>query len=256
MVRIASIDNISAQAFHLFPAEFPSEIVATSPTETFTAIQSGRADAALVPTACLPLLEGEVETLGAFGIACTGAVSSVRLYCRMPLEQILETGAPLYVSGKSQTSRRLLNVLCEMEYGKLPRLTRDPKEAVGCLYIGEDVFAVNANERDWPVMIDMGAWWHAVTDLPFVFAIWVARRGLAIEAKRNIIEWLNTNTLKAGSQKGRRLLARRGLSEIVSEAFAMEYYARIRPNLTPTDFDGMRFFLSLVEEQLQCHSSA
>lgn len=256
VMRIASIDNISAEAFGLLSPEFPADVVPMSPAKTFKAIESGRYDAALLPTACLPLLRREVEALGAFGIACTGPVSSVRLYCKKPLERILRSGAPLYVSAKSQTSRRLLSVLCEMEYGQSPTLTPDPSEAVGRLYIGEDVYTVNAEERSWPVAIDMGAWWCAKTGLPFVFAIWVARRDLSSENRENIIGWLRANVEQAESQKGRRLLGRKRLGAMTSRAFAMDYYTRIRARLTPADFDGMRYFLSLTEEQLQCGLSA
>ncbi len=256
MIRIASIDNISAQAFSLLPPKFPADVVGMSPAKTFKAIESGHFDAALLPTACLPLLHRQVEAVGAFGIACTGPVSSVRLYCKKPLKRILASGAPLYVSAKSRTSRRLLSVLCEMEYGQRPRLTRDPSEAAGRLYIGEDVFTASAEERSWPVAIDMGAWWYAKTGFPFVFAMWVARRELGCEARKNIHGWLRANTIRAESQEGRSLLSRRHLGALTSQAFSIDYYTRIRPRLTRADFDGMRYFLSLTEEQLQCGLSA
>lgn len=252
MIRIASIDNISAQAFGLLPPEFPADVVAMSPAKAFAAIESGPYDAALLPIACLPLLRREVEAVGAYGIACTGPVSSVRLYCKKPLEQVLRTGAPLYVSAKSQTSRRLLSVLCEMEYGQRPRLTRDPSKAAGRLYIGEDVFTVNAEKRSWPVTIDMGAWWYAKTGFPFVFAMWVTRRDLGCEARKNVLRWLRANIARAESEEGRCLLGRGCLSAMTSQAFALDYYTRIRARLTSADFDGMRHFLSLTEEQLQC----
>lgn len=255
MIRIASIDNISAQAFGLSAPEFPAVVDLMSPAETFTAMESGRYDAALLPTACLPLVGGEVETLGAFGIACTGPVSSVRFYCKKPLERILATREPVYVSGKSRTSRRLLDVLCQMKYGQRPRLTPDPSEAAGRLYIGEDAYTIDSEERSWPVAIDMGAWWYAETGLPFVFATWVARKGLSPDDRKNIIGWLRTNTLQAASRDGRRTLGSRRLSAMTSHAFAMNYYTRIRSRLTRTDFAGMRHFLALTQEHLQCSLS-
>jgi len=256
MIRIASIDNISAQAFRLHAPDFPAVVDLMSPAKTFRAIESGHYEAALLPTACLPSLRGKIETLGAFGIACTGPVSSVRLYCKKPLSQILSTRAPLFVSAKSKTSLRLLSVLCQMEYGQFPTLTPDPSQALGRLYIGEDAYTVSAEERAWPEVIDMGAWWHAKTGLPFVFATWVARIGLSPHDRNNLLGWLRTNTIQAESQTGRRALGSRHLSAMTSRAFAQSYYKRIRTRLTPIDFLAMRRFLALTQEYLPCSLSA
>lgn len=255
MLRIASVDNISARAYGLAPPPFPAEIAYMSPAKVCDAIESGQYDAALLPVASLSSIQRDVESIGAFGIACTGAVSSVLLCCKYPLARILRAQAPIYVSEKSRTSRELLIALCRAAYDRTPRLTAHPDEAAAKLYIGEDALEV-ARDSSWGGVVDMGDWWHKMTGLPFVFARWVVRRELTASSRTRIHGWLSANANKATTVEGRRLLAKQRHEALSTEEIAFAYYTRIRPGLTSDDLAGMTHFLKLIEEHEACRLTA
>jgi chorismate dehydratase len=81
----------------------------------------------------------------------------------------------------------LLQLLVRHRWGVTPRfatvraepadlsgLNRLPHDAV--LVIG-DAALMLADRREYPVRVDLGAAWREWTGLPFVFAVWAARRG-------------------------------------------------------------------------------
>lgn len=255
MLRIASVDNISARAYGLVPPSFPAELAFMTPANVYDALESGQYDAALLPVGSLPFVQRDIETIGAFGIACTGAVSSVLLCCEYPLAQILHTQAPIYVSEKSRTSRELLTVLCRDTYNCTPKLTTDPDKAVAKLYIGEDAL-IATRDSAWQEVVDMGEWWHEMTNLPFVFARWVVRQDLPTSSKEQIDRWLLASVDKATSPQGRRLLAEQRHATLRTKDSAIDYYTRIRTRLSCDDLAGMTQFLERIEEHAACRLTA
>ena len=249
MIRIAQIDNVSALAFRLAPPTFPTSILDASPTGVYDALSEGRCDAALLPVACLPGLSATVESIGAYGIACEGAVHSVALYAKYPLHRLLSERRPIYVTEKSQTSRRLLQYLCQRDYGCLPSLVSTPVSADACLWIGEDALDYLRDTARWPIRYDMSQWWFERMALPFVFARWVVRRDLDREHKDAIASWLESTTRVAATPGGRERLASVAGARMPSRAFALMYYERIRPRLTLRDLQGLNTFLAGSREE-------
>jgi chorismate dehydratase len=123
-------------------------------------------------------------------ISCDGPVHSVKLFSRVPLDRL--DGAGVLLSASSRTSVLLLELLCRHAWRVSPRfatvraepadlgaLAGFPHDAV--LVIGDAALMLASSGR-YPVEIDLGEAWHRWTGLPFVFAVWAARREAPLEA--------------------------------------------------------------------------
>ncbi len=117
-------------------------------------------------------------------ITSDGPVHSVVLYSRRPVHAL--DGATVLQSASSRTSVLLLDLLCRHRWRVRPRfatvraesndlaaLGEFPHEAV--LVIGDAALLLAAEQR-YPYRTDLGSAWKEWTGLPFVFAVWAARR--------------------------------------------------------------------------------
>jgi chorismate dehydratase len=117
-------------------------------------------------------------------ITCDGPVHSVVLFSKRPIQEL--SGCTVLVSASSRTSILLLELLCRHRWGIRPRfataraeapdldtLAALPHEAV--LVIGDAALHLSSRSL-YPVQVDLGEEWKTWTGLPFVFAVWAARR--------------------------------------------------------------------------------
>jgi len=125
-------------------------------------------------------------------ISCDGEVRSVMLFSTRPAEEL--AGAQVLVSRSSMTSVALLDLLFEHVWKAKPvfvpgdaeadDLQRDRSPVAARLVIGDAALMLRHHEhpvaaahgRAYPFVYDLGAEWKRWTGLPFVFAVWVARR--------------------------------------------------------------------------------
>ncbi len=125
-----------------------------------------------------PLVVVPVGLLG-----CDGSTLTVRLYSSRPLDRIGE----VYCDTDSHTSVVLMQILLKEQYGIEPRLIDyDARERVAenrpldwpqaMLLIGDKVVTDSPPAIRYPHQLDLGAAWAQLTGLPFVFALWQARR--------------------------------------------------------------------------------
>ncbi|MEM1447385.1 MAG: menaquinone biosynthesis protein [Planctomycetota bacterium] len=115
------------------------------------------------------------------GIACEGPTLTVRLFSRVPIEQL----TTIHADTDSHTSVLLLRVLLHDLYGLTPELihydTRAPQTASetffpgAMLLIGDTVVTRAPAATVYYYQLDLGAAWHDLTGKPFVFATWLAR---------------------------------------------------------------------------------
>ncbi|MER6328001.1 menaquinone biosynthesis protein [Streptomyces sp. NPDC014983] len=116
-------------------------------------------------------------------VGCDGPVMSCVIVSQVPLEQL--DGAKVALGSTSRTSVRLAQLLLAERYGVRPEYYTCPpdlslmmQEAEAAVLIGDA--ALRANLHDGPryglAVHDLGALWKEWTGLPFVFAVWAARR--------------------------------------------------------------------------------
>jgi chorismate dehydratase len=117
-------------------------------------------------------------------ISCDGPVRSVALFSKRPVHEL--EGATVLRTASSRTSVLLLELLCRHRWRVRPKfatvraesadlqaLAGFPHEAV--LVIGDAALVLGAR-HEYPYMTDLGLAWKEWTGLPFVFAVWAARR--------------------------------------------------------------------------------
>jgi chorismate dehydratase len=120
-------------------------------------------------------------------ITSDGPVHSVGLFSKRPIKKL--TGCTVLLSASSKTSVLLLELLCRHRWGIRPQfataraeapdltgLAALPHEAV--LVIGDAALHLSS-QSVYPVRVDLGEEWKNWTGLPFVFAVWAARRDTA-----------------------------------------------------------------------------
>ena len=255
MIRIVSIDNLSARTYRLCAPAFDHSLRFETPTRVHALLAAGHCDAALVPVAALPSLGRAVEPVGDFGIACTGAVRSVQLFSSHPLGSLLAAGAPVYATPKSRTSVALFELLCLRRFGAAPRFTSVYGEAAAHLLIGDAAFECAQRQGGNPNNIDLGAWWLSETGLPFVYARWVVSRGLDESHKARVLGWLESCAATAASDAGKIALVD-GLAMAPEDRLALQvYYRRLRAHLSVTDIAGQSHFLQLLEGYANVHAA-
>ncbi|MEQ8822564.1 MAG: menaquinone biosynthesis protein [Sumerlaeia bacterium] len=164
-----------------FPAD---NWVRATPRELAGLLANGEVDVATLPVFEALRNGGGPMLLSGAAIACDGPVRSVRLFSRVPFQDIRR----LLLDRSSLTSVHLARLLCAQHLRIAPEYITsetplgrdfDPAEA-GCdaaVVIGD---AALDREGTMPYELDFGAAWKELTGLPFVFAAWIVRPGAAI----------------------------------------------------------------------------
>ncbi len=176
------------------------DLVEMPPAELGRLARAGRIDAGLIPTADWFAVSKEYERLGPFGIAVSRRVESVLLLSERPLAAL--TGARIGVTEETSTSYRLLRLLAEARDGARPaayvRGARASADAY--LVIGDEALASTAAGPPAPFVIDLAEEWHAWQRLPFVFAVWVVRRGAPAAEKERLAALLDRSLSGAAGE--------------------------------------------------------
>jgi len=148
------------------------------PSRLADTLRSGELDVALIPSIEYFRNPG-YEIVSDAAIACRGPVWSVRLMSRVPAEEINR----LALDEGSRTSAAMARILLWEKYGLKPETvplaidqSTESAKADAVLLIGDRAMrpATGVYHEIW----DLGDRWCRWTELPFVFAMWVARPGL------------------------------------------------------------------------------
>ncbi|MFL5495573.1 MAG: menaquinone biosynthetic enzyme MqnA/MqnD family protein, partial [Gemmatimonadales bacterium] len=191
-------------------------------------------------------------------ITCDGPVHSVALFSRRPVEEL--DGRTVLLTASSRTSVLLLDLVSRHRWGVRPRyataraeaadlraLAGLPHEAV--LVIGDAALLLAAQEL-YPVRVDLGAEWKAWTGLPFVFAVWAARR----EAAPAAVQAVHRRLLESrawGLAHLDQLAADAARTTGVNEAVCREYLGDLDYALSYRHLAGLTdFFRRLAQEGL------
>ncbi|MEO8295878.1 MAG: menaquinone biosynthesis protein [Gemmatimonadota bacterium] len=172
----------------------PASVVSGTASELNDLLAAGELDVSVVSAVEYARDASLYHLLPDLAITCDGPVHSVKLFSRRPVSGL--DGKTVLRTASSRTSILLLELLCRHRWSIRPRfatvraeaadldaLNQFPHEAV--LVIGDAALMLAATDR-YPVQIDLGAEWKEWTGLPFVFAVWAARRD-ADQAKVQVI---------------------------------------------------------------------
>lgn len=137
----------------------------------------GKVDIGLIPVAVLPQLK-EKYIISDYCIGAEGKVASVILYSKVPLQEIKN----VLLDYQSKTSVLLVKVLAGNFWKIAPQwipakadYENDIEGSTAAVIIGDRTFEL---ENKYPYSYDLAEEWQKFTQLPFVFACWVANKKL------------------------------------------------------------------------------
>ena len=140
-------------------------------------LSSGQLDIALIPS--IEYLGDPAYTIVSDAcIGCRGPVLSVKLLSRRPMHEI----RTLALDAGSRASSILARVLLHERYGLRPHLESLAVGADVADCTADAVLLIGDRAIHWPSEAyveswDLGDQWYQWSELPFVFAMWVARAG-------------------------------------------------------------------------------
>jgi len=206
---------------------------------------AGRFDAATVPSIVLAR-QPECTIVSDACIACNGPVRSVKLFSRVPAGRIRH----LALDEGSRTSAALVQILLAERHGIRPRIELLPIGAAlgdcaadAMLLIGDRCMTFDAAEYEF--VWDLGAEWMQWTGEPFVFALWIARPGVAMNGLGELLSAARDRGVGRRAEIARRQAPAVGLPE-------SECLAYLRDNLTfhfgPRQQQGLERYFTLARK--------
>lgn len=195
-VGAVSYLNTKPLVYGLTPGSGPDhDLVFDLPSRLADRLAAGELDVALIPS--IEFFQNPSYTIISDAcIGCRGAVYSVKLFSRVPVAAI----KTLALDEGSRTSAALIQILLKERHGVSPELLplpigaaweESPADAI--LVIGDramhppksthlaprdDISRSEMSTMEFTEIWDLGDVWCRWAELPFVFAMWVARPGL------------------------------------------------------------------------------
>jgi chorismate dehydratase len=226
-----------------------ARVVEDVPSALSRRLDSGELDAALLPVAEAARGVGDGYLAG-HGIASEGKVGSVLLFLRRPLPEV----HTLLLDPASRTSAALARHLLA-EAGARPATRTGPSPGPDPAHAEEDAVLVIGDAalrhaRRWTGdVLDLGEAWTRATRLPFVYARWVARRGLDAEERRRLAARLDQAAdegLPARAALAREWAKARGEDPKAAEDYVLRC---VRYRIGPREEEALARFEAIVRAQ-------
>lgn len=148
------------------------------PSALLDDLQTGAVDIALCPVIDYQVSTTPLAVVPVGGIGCCGPTLTVRVFSRVPFEQV----STIAGDTDSHTSVTLARVIMKRRFDRDVSVapfdaSADAPAAETVLLIGDKVVAAGPPRDDYGYELDLGEAWYDLTGGPFVFAVWMARRG-------------------------------------------------------------------------------
>jgi len=179
---LGSVPYLNAKPLVRWFEEVPGSVsvVYDVPSRLPRLLEEGEVQAILV-SSIEALRRPDLSIADDVAICSEAEVLSVRLFSKNPIAEIRR----LALDASSMTSNALARIVLARRYGVEPEYSAEPpelssmlREHDAALLIGDKGMKAEAGEF---VTLDLGAEWRAMTDLPFVWALWVGEPELAGE---------------------------------------------------------------------------
>lgn len=210
-----------------------------SPAAIADRLRDGTIDVGLVPSIELAQIAG-LKVIPGIAIAATHEVRSVLLVSKVPVGEI----ASITLDENSRTSAALVRILLAERYGLEPALRHAAAdleamlaESDAALLIGDPALLV---PRDRYVVLDLAGEWLEMTGLPFVFAVWAVRQGVAAEGLTELLQ----ASLEVGLAELDAIVAETAIETGLPPSVLRDYYTRnLRFEMGPAEQAGLAEFL-------------
>ena len=174
---------------------FDAQLVDGVPTKLNKMMADGTLDISVVSAVEYARDSNRYLLLPDLAISCDGPVRSVMLFSKVPVKEL--GGKKVLVSKSSMTSVALLELLFAERWKVTPEFVPsnaeitdiarfNEEEHAARLVIGDAALLLGTRLTDnegpsYSFAYDLGEEWKAWTDLPFVFAVWVAQRNIVVD---------------------------------------------------------------------------
>ena len=177
-----------------------ADLVTGTPSELNDLLAAGELDVSVVSAVEYARNAPSYQLIPNLAISSDGPVRSVALFSKKRAHEL--GNCTILVSASSRTSVELLRLLSRDVWGIQPRLAEARAEAAdldavmalphdAILVIGDPALLLQARNA-YPFRYDLGEEWKKWTGLPFVFAVWAARREMhrddAVRIHHRLIE--------------------------------------------------------------------
>jgi chorismate dehydratase len=226
------------------------ELVPGTPGELNRLLATGEVDVAPCSSIEFARHASEYLVLPDLVIGSRGPVRSIILESTLPCERL--EGRTVAMPTASATSVVLLRLLLRLRWGVTPRevwfdqARQDPfaAGADAALFIGD--VALGRPHAGMAVRADLGEEWHALTGLPFAFAVWQARKEVAgaLPALRRLL--LESSDEALGDLPG--LAARHAGRYGMEPARLARYWEELSYDLDAPMLEGLTTFYRLAAE--------
>lgn len=171
---------------------FNGQLIDGVPTRLNRMMADGSLDISVVSTVEYARDSKRYLLLPDLAISCDGPVNSVMLFSKVSVKDL--GGRKVLVSRSSMTSVALLELLFAERWKVKPEFVPSDAEITDIARFGEEehdarlvigdaaLLLGSKTDRAYEHAYDLGEEWKAWTDLPFVFAVWVARRDILVDA--------------------------------------------------------------------------
>ncbi|QDT09330.1 menaquinone biosynthetic enzyme MqnA/MqnD family protein [Planctomycetes bacterium K23_9] len=242
MIRIGAVSYLNTKPLICGLRERLSGIGKLSlnlPSRLAQDLAAGRLDVALIPSVEYFRATGYSIVSNAV-IGCRGPVWSVRLLSRVPIQQIKR----LALDEGSRTSAAMVRVLLSEMHGLSPETiplaidqTPETVDADAILVIGDR--AMHPEHGVYEEIWDLGDRWCRWTELPFVFAMWVARPGVDTTGLAEILQASRDEGLRSLETIASREAATHGLT---NEDLHRYFVENLHFHLGPGERAGLQAF--------------
>ncbi len=185
VIRVGAVSYLNAKPLYYRLCELAPEVRLTMDVPSLLAEQlaDGELDVALIPS--VEFLRGAgrgYEIIPGIAIAARGPVRSVKLFSRVPWARVDR----LALDAGSRTSQVLARIWLDAAHGVRPSRVEELPLGVSALESTADAVLVIGDQamrvphEPFEEVVDLAEAWHTLTGLPFVFAFWVARGGIAL----------------------------------------------------------------------------
>ncbi len=238
MVRLGRISYVNmAPVFYRVETEV--EEVQGVPTELNQMLLAGELDTAPISSIEYARHADSLRLLPRLCVASEGAVDSIQLVTRVPLERVRTVA----VTPESATSVALTKVLLP-EAEQAPLEAYDDGEADAKLLIGDA--ALRSAFEDPTPHHDLGRLWLERTGLPMVFAVWACPEPLA-EGLAELEDAL-VASLRLARAEPQQLAYEAAERYGYPAGFLARYFEKLRYRFGPRERAGLYTFLELARD--------
>jgi chorismate dehydratase len=220
------------------------DLIFDTPSSCFRKLITNEVDVALIPVLGTQM-HPDVRAIPDLGIAAEKQTESVFVYSKKPLNKIQTVAA----DPASLTSVNLLKIILHMQYQNQPKfLTSNASEirdrlkvCDAALVIGDAAITTTVTGFSrW----DLATEWHAMTQLPFIFAVWASLRRLTSSEQEAFQQ-----SFLEGQAELEMVIDQASKMLPVDREFVKRYYnLDLHYQLTPNDYQGFSQYLALAAD--------